>query len=121
MRRVAAALVGAGIVVWVLGVAAWAGGVWVTLPPDAVRTLVLALAAVAGGVLLVAGAAVGRAARRAGTAAGAAPGPAPVTPASLDRAQRGAPVGLLPNESLQLRKAGVAPAASEIPTSRVRN
>lgn len=64
MRRVAAALMGAGVVLWLLGIAAWIMGVWATLPPDAARVLVLTLAGLGGGVLLVSGALVARAARR---------------------------------------------------------
>ncbi len=64
MGRVGLVLTVAGAAVWVFGVLAWALGVWVTLPPDAVRALVLGLAAFAGTLLLAAGAVLGRAARR---------------------------------------------------------
>jgi hypothetical protein len=63
MRRLAIWISTAGVAIWVVGVAAWMMGVWVTLPPDAVRPLVLALAAVVGGVLVATGAAVGRTAK----------------------------------------------------------
>jgi hypothetical protein len=46
-------------------------GVWVTLPPATVRVLVLSLATLSGGVLVVAGASLGRAARRELTGAAA--------------------------------------------------
>jgi putative copper export protein len=64
MRRLAFWLRAGGLAIWVMGVLAWMVGVWVTLPPDAVRPLVLTLAALCGGVLLATGAAVGRAAMR---------------------------------------------------------
>ena len=60
MRRLGATLIAAGAVVWTVGVGAWLSGVWVTLPPDAVRALVLGLAAVTGGSLVGAGALIGR-------------------------------------------------------------
>jgi membrane protein implicated in regulation of membrane protease activity len=64
MRRIASALICAGVLLWVLGVAAWIIGVWITLPPDTVRVMMLTLAGLAGGVLLVTGAVVARATRR---------------------------------------------------------
>ena len=64
MRRIATLLLVAGVAVWLLGLTAWVLGVWVTLPPEARRVLVLALAALSGGVLVAAGASLGRAARR---------------------------------------------------------
>lgn len=64
MRRIAAVLSIAGLVIWVLGVVAWSLGVWVTLPPDVARVLVLGLAALSGGVLVACGALVGRASSR---------------------------------------------------------
>jgi hypothetical protein len=64
MRRLAIWLSTAGAIIWVVGVIAWMSGVWVTLPPDAVRPLVLTLFAVVGGLLLAVGAAVGRTAAR---------------------------------------------------------
>jgi hypothetical protein len=64
MRRLGAALVAGGAVVWTTGVVAWMSGVWVTLPPDAVRVLVLGLVGVSGGSLVVAGALIGRSRRR---------------------------------------------------------
>jgi hypothetical protein len=39
-------------------------GVWITLPPDTVRVMMLTLAGLGGGVLLVTGAVVARATRR---------------------------------------------------------
>ncbi len=63
MRRLGAVLAGSGIAIWVAGVVAWLLGVWVTMPPDTVRALVLALAALTGGLLLAAGAVVLRAGR----------------------------------------------------------
>ena len=117
MRRVAATLIGAGVVFWVLGVIAWVAGVWVTLPPDAVRVLVLTLAALAGGVLLAAGAAVGRAAQRFAAAAGAADMSAPADGAG----QAAAAVDLPPNQSLQLPEARTAPTPITAPTPRLRS
>lgn len=64
MRRLATLLLGAGAAIWILGLVAWVLGVWVTLPPATARVLVLALATLSGGVLIVAGAFLGRAARR---------------------------------------------------------
>jgi membrane protein implicated in regulation of membrane protease activity len=64
MRRLAALLLGAGVAIWLLGLIAWVFGVWVTLPPAATRVLVLALAALSGGVLVAAGASLGRTSRR---------------------------------------------------------
>jgi hypothetical protein len=60
MRRLGAALIAIGAVVWTVGVGAWISGVWVTLPPDAVRVLVLGLIAVSGGSLVTAGAMIRR-------------------------------------------------------------
>jgi membrane protein implicated in regulation of membrane protease activity len=63
--RKLAALVGiAGVGVWTLGIVAWVSGVWVTMPPDQVKVLVLTAAALSGAALLFAGAVVGRAATR---------------------------------------------------------
>jgi hypothetical protein len=64
MRRLATVLLSAGIAIWLLGLIAWVLGVWVTLPPATTRVLVLALATLGGGVLVAAGASLGRAARR---------------------------------------------------------
>ena len=61
MRRLGPTLIAAGAVVWTAGVAAWVSGVWVTLPPDTVRVLVLSLAAATGTALVGAGAVIGRA------------------------------------------------------------
>jgi hypothetical protein len=63
MRRLGAALTAGGAVVWTVGVVAWISGVWVTLPPDSVRVLVLSLVAVSGGSLVAAGALIGRSRR----------------------------------------------------------
>jgi hypothetical protein len=52
-----------GAAVWIVGVASWTSGVWVTLPPDTVRILVLSLITVSGGTLLAAGALIGRSRR----------------------------------------------------------
>ncbi|HEX9483571.1 MAG TPA: hypothetical protein VF929_03285 [Gemmatimonadaceae bacterium] len=60
MRRLGAALIAGGAVVWTTDVVAWVSGVWVTLPPDTVRVLVLSLLAVSGGSLVTAGALIGR-------------------------------------------------------------
>lgn len=60
MRRFGAALIAGGAAVWIVGVVAWVSGVWVTLPPDTVRILVLSLVAVSGGSLVAAGALIGR-------------------------------------------------------------
>jgi hypothetical protein len=60
MKRLGNALIAGGAAVWTVGVVAWISGVWVTLPPDAVRVLVLSLVAVSGGSLVAAGALVGR-------------------------------------------------------------
>ncbi len=65
MRRLGAALIAGGAVVWTTGVVAWVSGVWVTLPPDTVRVLVLSLLAVSGGSLVTAGALIGRTSLRA--------------------------------------------------------
>lgn len=54
----------AGAALWLLGVCAWLSGVWITLSPAAAKVYVLTLAAITGGVLLAAGAAVSRAYRR---------------------------------------------------------
>jgi hypothetical protein len=64
MRRLAIWLSMAGVAIWAGGLVAWMMGVWVTLPPAAVRPLVLGLAGIVGGVLLMTGAAVGRTATR---------------------------------------------------------
>ena len=61
MRRLGAVLMWAGVAVWALGIVAWMQSVWVTLPPDTVKVIVLALAALTGGVLVAAGAATSRA------------------------------------------------------------
>ena len=63
MRRLGTVLAWAGVAVWGAGIVAWLFGVWVTLPPDTVRVIVLSLAALTGGFLLVAGATVSRAAK----------------------------------------------------------
>jgi membrane protein implicated in regulation of membrane protease activity len=62
MRKLATLLGIAGVGIWALGVAAWVSGVWVTLPPDQVKVLVLTVATLSGAVLLAAAAIVGRAA-----------------------------------------------------------
>ena len=64
MRRLATLLLAAGVAIWLFGLIAWVLGVWVTLPPATARVLVLALATLSGGVLVAAGASLGRAARR---------------------------------------------------------
>ena len=69
MKRLGAPLIAGGAIVWTLGVAAWVSGVGVSLPPDAVRSLVPSLAAVSGGGLVVAGAFVRRDGQRAAAAA----------------------------------------------------
>ena len=63
MRRFGIALISAGAVVWTAGAVAWISGVWVTLPPDAVRLLVLSLAGATGGLLVGTGALLGRTSR----------------------------------------------------------
>ena len=62
MRKLAALLGIAGVGVWTLGIVAWVSGVWVTMPPDQVKVLVLTVAALSGGALVAAGAVIGRAA-----------------------------------------------------------
>ena len=62
MRKLAALLGIAGVGVWTLGIVAWISGVWVTMPPDQVKVLVLTVAALSGGALVAAGAVIGRAA-----------------------------------------------------------
>jgi hypothetical protein len=64
MKHLGIALIAAGAVIWTAGAAAWMSGVWVTLPPDTVRILVLSLAGVTGGLLLGAGALIGRTGRK---------------------------------------------------------
>ncbi len=61
MRRLGAVLMWAGLGIWGAGIVAWIQSVWVTLPPDTVKVIVLTLAALMGGTLLAAGAAVSRA------------------------------------------------------------
>ena len=61
MRRLGSLLMLAGVGIWGAGIVAWIQSVWVTLPPDTVKVLVLTLAALTGGTLLAAGAAVSRA------------------------------------------------------------
>jgi hypothetical protein len=65
MRRLALALQLAGVAIWVVGAIAWISGVWVTMPPDVVRALVLSLAVLTGGTLVVSGAVLARASHRA--------------------------------------------------------
>lgn len=60
MKRLGTRLIAGGATLWIAGVVAWMSGVWVTLPPDASRVLVLSFVAVTGGVLVTAGALVGR-------------------------------------------------------------
>jgi hypothetical protein len=60
MKRLGAVLMAGGAVVWIVGVVAWTSGVWVTLPPETVRALVLSLSAVTGGSLVAAGALISR-------------------------------------------------------------
>jgi hypothetical protein len=60
MNRLGTGLIAGGAAVWTVGAVAWISGVWVTLPPDTVRVLVLTLSAVSGGLLVVAGALTGR-------------------------------------------------------------
>ena len=64
MKRIGTLLMLAGTGIWVLGFCAWISGVWITLSPTAAKVYVLTLAAITGGVLLAAGAAVSRAYRR---------------------------------------------------------
>ena len=64
MRTTAKWMVRGGLVVWVFGTAAAISGVWVTLPPDATKWLVLGLASTSGGMLVLSGMALGRGARR---------------------------------------------------------
>jgi hypothetical protein len=64
MKRLGLVLLATGATVWTAGAVAWMSGVWVTLPPDAVRILVLSFAGVTGGLLVGAGALVGRSARQ---------------------------------------------------------
>ena len=61
MRRLGSLLMLAGVGIWGAGIVAWIQSVWVTLPPDTVKVIVLTLAALMGGTLLAAGAAVSRA------------------------------------------------------------
>ena len=63
MRRLGSLLMLAGVGIWGAGIVAWIQSVWVTLPPDTVKVIVLTLAALMGGTLLAAGAAVSRAAQ----------------------------------------------------------
>ena len=63
MRRLGAVLMWAGVGIWGLGIVAWIQSIWVTMPPDTVKVIVLTLAALTGGVLLAAGAATYRAGR----------------------------------------------------------
>jgi hypothetical protein len=60
MRPLGAVLITGGAAVWIVGVLASMSGVWVTLPPDTVRILVLSLIAVSGGSLVGAGALIAR-------------------------------------------------------------
>jgi hypothetical protein len=60
MNRLGIGLIAGGAAVWTAGAVAWISGVWVTLPPDTVRVLVLTLSAVSGGLLVMAGALIGR-------------------------------------------------------------
>lgn len=62
MRKLAALLGIAGVSVWMLGIAAWISGVWVTMPPDEVKIFVLTAAVLSGGALLLTAALIGRAA-----------------------------------------------------------
>jgi hypothetical protein len=64
VRKLAALIGIAGVGVWTLGIVAWISGVWVTMPPDKVKVLVLTGAALSGAALLLAGAVIGRAATR---------------------------------------------------------
>ena len=52
-----------GVALWIAGTIAWMSGVWVTLPPDEARVLVLSLVGVSGGSLVVGGALIGRSRR----------------------------------------------------------
>lgn len=80
MRRLGLGIAAAGVAVWAFGVVAWVLGVWVTMPPEVVRALVLSLAAVTGAGLLVLGAVVARTAggRAGGRRARAASPPPPI-------------------------------------------
>jgi hypothetical protein len=91
MGRLGAVLTAAGIAVWGIGVVAWVLGVWVTMPPDTVRVLVLALAVLTGGLLLAAGAMVGRDAKardEAGLVGPAQAAPQLLTPPSIGTTPR---------------------------------
>jgi hypothetical protein len=99
MRRLGTFLAATGAAVWIGGVVAWMMGVWVTLPPESVRVLVLALAGATGGLLLASGAVVARAARARGagwteSAQKASPfldPPSPVTPLPVSQARSRTP------------------------------
>jgi hypothetical protein len=64
MRRLSSSLLYAGLGICALGAVGLMGGMWVTLSPQAVRRIAMALPFTVGGALLIAGALVGRAARR---------------------------------------------------------
>ena len=64
MRRLSNLLLYGGVAICALGVAGLIGGMWVSLPPAAVRRIAMALPFAVGGALLIVGAIVGRAARR---------------------------------------------------------
>lgn len=64
MRTLAALIGTAGVGVWAFGIVAWISGVWVTMPPDEVKVLVLTAAALSGAALLLTGAVIGRTATR---------------------------------------------------------
>ncbi len=70
MRRISNFLLYAGAGICVLGAIGVAGGMWVNLPPHAVRMIAMALPFVLGGALLITGAVIGRATRRAELRAG---------------------------------------------------
>lgn len=64
MRHIGQWLILAGLGVWIFGFLTWTFGVWVTMPPDTVRVLVLSLAALSGAGLMLFGAALSRARRK---------------------------------------------------------
>ena len=64
MRKLAALIGIAGVGVWTLGIVAWISGVWVTMPPDEVKVLVLTTAVLSGAALVFTAAVIGRAATR---------------------------------------------------------
>ena len=65
MRRLAQLLLASGVVLLLLGAAAWVSGIWISLSPAAARILVLTFTVIVSEILLAAGAFVGRLSRSA--------------------------------------------------------